>query len=115
MFTLLLELNDICEQWRIYFELQNSPKRGFAFDGEIIITIILMIFYCGLMVHITDTGAQKVFSCTSAHITETVLAHDQHWEEQSSLSSPLKVRGAISVIFGNQVSQRLPYCKRVEV
>jgi len=25
---------------------------------------------------------------TSAHITETVLAHDQQWEEQSSLSSP---------------------------
>ena len=41
------------------------------------------------MVHITDTKAQKVFSCWSAHITETVLAHDQHWEEQSSLSSPL--------------------------
>jgi len=39
-------------------------------------------------VHITDTRAQNVFSCTSAHITETVLAHDQHWEEQSSLSSP---------------------------
>ena len=47
-----------------------------------------MIFYCGLMVHNTDTRAQKVFCCTSAHITETVLAHDQHWEEQSSLSSP---------------------------
>jgi len=40
------------------------------------------------MVHITDTGAQKVFSCTSAYITEMVFAHDQHWEEQSSLSSP---------------------------
>jgi len=50
--------------------------------------LIIMIFYCGLMVHITDTRAQKVFRCTSAHITETVLAHDQHWEEQSSLSSP---------------------------
>ena len=47
-----------------------------------------MIFYYGLMVHITDTRAQKVYSCTSAHITETVLAHDQHWEEQSTLSSP---------------------------
>jgi len=47
-----------------------------------------MIFYCGLMVHITETRAHKVFCCTSAHITETVLAHDQHWEEQSSLSSP---------------------------
>jgi len=53
-----------------------------------IIIIITMIFYCGRTVHITDTRAQKVFSCTSAHITETVLAHDQHWEEQSSLSSP---------------------------
>jgi len=31
------------------------------------------------MVHITDTRAQKVFCCTSAHITETVLAHDQHY------------------------------------
>jgi len=40
------------------------------------------------MVHITDTRAQKVVSCTSAQITETVLAHDQHWEEQSSLSFP---------------------------
>jgi len=35
-------------------------------------------FYCGLMVHITDTRSQKVVSCTSAHITETVFAHDQH-------------------------------------
>ena len=46
-----------------------------------------MIFYCGLMVHITDTRAQKVVCYTSAHITETVFAHDQHWEEQSCLSS----------------------------
>ena len=30
----------------------------------------------------------KVVSYTSAHITETVLAHDQHLEEHSSLSSP---------------------------
>jgi len=50
--------------------------------------MIIMIFYCGLMVHITDTRTQKVVSYTSAHITETVFAHDQHWEEQSSLSSP---------------------------
>jgi len=40
------------------------------------------------MVHIKDTRAQKVVSYTSAHITETVFAHDQHWEEQSTLSSP---------------------------
>jgi len=37
---------------------------------------------------ITDTRAQKVVSYTSAHITETVFAHDQHWEEQSTLSPP---------------------------
>jgi len=49
---------------------------------------ILIIFYCKLMVHITDTRAQKVVSYTSAHITDTVFAHDQHWEEQSTLSSP---------------------------
>jgi len=49
---------------------------------------IIMIFYCGLMVHITDTRTQKVVSYTSAHITATVLAHNQHWEEHSSLSSP---------------------------
>jgi len=40
------------------------------------------------MVHITDTRAQKVIRCTTALITETVFAHDQHWEEQSCLSSP---------------------------
>jgi len=40
--------------------------------------IIIIIFYCGLMVHITDIGAQKAVSYTSAHITETVFAHDQH-------------------------------------
>jgi len=40
------------------------------------------------MVHITNTGAQNVVSYASAHITETVFAHDQHWEEQSALSSP---------------------------
>jgi len=40
------------------------------------------------MVHITDTRSQKVVSYTSAHITETVFAHDQHGEEHSALSSP---------------------------
>jgi len=40
------------------------------------------------MVHITATRARKVISCTSAHITETVFAHDQRWEEQIALSSP---------------------------
>jgi len=36
MFTLLLEeLNIICEQRWIQFELQNSPSRVFAFDGKI--------------------------------------------------------------------------------
>jgi len=49
---------------------------------------IIIIFYCGLMVHIIDTRAKTVVSYTSAHIAETVLVHDQHWEEQSTLSSP---------------------------
>jgi len=40
------------------------------------------------MVNITDTRAQKVVSYTSAHITKTVFAHDQHWEEQNTLFSP---------------------------
>jgi len=39
MFTLLLELNVVCEQRWIQFELQNRPSRGFAFDGKIYITI----------------------------------------------------------------------------
>ena len=37
----------------------------------------MLTFYCGLTVHITDTRAQKVAGCTSAQITETVLAHDR--------------------------------------
>jgi len=57
-------------------------------EPTILSTIIIIIFYCGLIVHITDTRAQKVPSYTSAHIAETVFAHDQHWEEQSTLSSP---------------------------
>ena len=51
-------------------------------------SIIITIFYCRLMVHITDTRAQKVVCYTSSHITETVFAHDQHWERQSTFSSP---------------------------
>jgi len=41
MFTLLLELNLICEQrWiGLQFELQNSPSRVFAFDGKIYTTV----------------------------------------------------------------------------
>jgi len=35
VFTLLLELNVICEQGWMQFELQNSPSRVFAFGGEI--------------------------------------------------------------------------------
>ena len=35
MLTLLLELNAICEQRWIQFELQNSPSRVSAFHGEI--------------------------------------------------------------------------------
>jgi len=39
MFMLLLELNVICEQRWIQFQLQNSPSRVFAFDGKIYTTI----------------------------------------------------------------------------
>jgi len=39
MFTLLLELNVICEQKWIQFELQNSPRTVFAFDGKMYTTI----------------------------------------------------------------------------
>jgi len=35
MFTLLQELNVICEQRWIQFELQNSPRSVFAFDDKI--------------------------------------------------------------------------------
>jgi len=34
MITLVLELNVICQQKWIQFELQNSPRRVFAFDGK---------------------------------------------------------------------------------
>ena len=69
--------------------LQRARPAGPSFSHSVLsIMIMILIFYCGLMVHITDTRAQKVVSYTSAHITETVFAHDQHWEEQSSLSSP---------------------------
>jgi len=50
------------------------------------------------VVHITDTRAQNVFSCASAHITETVLAHDQHWEEQSSLSFKKSTTWHVNVV-----------------
>ena len=36
----------------------------------------------------TETNQTVDLHDQPAHITETVLAHDQHWEEQSSLSSP---------------------------
>jgi len=39
MFMLLLELNVICEQKWIQFELQGSPSRVFAFNGKIYTTI----------------------------------------------------------------------------
>jgi len=49
------------------------------------------------MVHITDTRSQKVVSYTSAHITETVFAHDQHWEEHSALSVCVRVKVMVCV------------------
>jgi len=34
---------------------------------------------------ISQTQKHKKASYTSAHITETVFAHDQHWDEQSTI------------------------------
>jgi len=67
---------------KLYFI--SGAKCIFEHDKFIIITIL----YCGFVVHITDTRAQKVVSYTSARITQTVFAHDQHWSEQNTLSSP---------------------------
>jgi len=39
MFTLLPELNVVCGQRCIQFELQNCPSRAFAIDGKILTTI----------------------------------------------------------------------------
>jgi len=41
MFTLLLELNVICEQRWMQFELKYSPSRVFGFHGKIYTTICL--------------------------------------------------------------------------
>jgi len=74
---------------------QNVPCKAASADGNaalmhslLCFSFIIMIFYYGLMVHITETRAQKLIGYTSAHVTETMFAHDHHWEEQSSLSSP---------------------------
>ena len=59
--------------WNLYRTVRNSifcPYRV-SYIGLLGIRII-MIFYCGLMVHITDTRAQKEVRYISAHITETV-------------------------------------------
>ena len=86
----LLVLDQLCPTeipyWAKHYHFLNQGRT--LYDILIIIIIIIMIFYCGLVVHIPDTRAQKVVSYTPAHITETVFAHDQHWEEQSCLSSP---------------------------
>jgi len=82
----------------------------------VLIIIIIMVFYYGLMVHITDTRAQKVVSYTSAHITETVFAHDQHWEEQSTLSSPQLYRHSQEHRKWTNIQQRItqPVLVRVQ-
>jgi len=55
----------------------GKPRKGSSETAGVkpLMIRMIMIFYCGLMVHITDTRAQKVFCCASPHITETVLAH----------------------------------------
>jgi len=43
---------------------------------------LIAFFYCGHVVHITDTiidtRAQKMVSHTAVRITESVFLHDQH-------------------------------------
>jgi len=41
VFTLLLELNDMCGQRWIQFEFQNIPSRTFAIDGKLYTTIFI--------------------------------------------------------------------------
>jgi len=62
----LLELNVICEQKWIQFELQNSPRRFSVFDGKIF-TNILQTCEIGSQLKIFDifrkiTLQQKKFS-----------------------------------------------------
>ena len=57
-------------------QLFTDPENSEWFS--IISIIIIVMFFCGLMVYIANTGAQKVVSYTSAHITEMMFAHDQH-------------------------------------
>ena len=50
---------------------------------------IIILFYWGLVVHITDTikdtRAQKMVGNAVVRITESVFPHDQHWEEQNTV------------------------------
>jgi len=79
------QVNNIIANFMVYedrlqtnlLQLFTDPENSEWFSILSVI-IIIIIFYCGLMVHITNTGAQKVVSYTSAHITETMFAHDQH-------------------------------------
>jgi len=76
------QVNSIVANFMVYedrlqtnlLQLFTDPENSEWFS----IISIIIIFYCGLMVHITNTGAQKVVSYTSARITETMFAHDQH-------------------------------------
>jgi len=53
---------------------------------------MFILFYRRLVIHITKTIEQckstKMRSYCGYHITEYVLAHDQHWEEQNTLTTP---------------------------
>jgi len=49
--------------------MKTPPAMRKLWNNGLKLIIIIIIFYCGLMFHITDTRAQKVASYTSAHIT----------------------------------------------
>jgi len=58
-----------CEYQKLNREIKQARLVNIVLDAVNNI-IIIMIFYCGLVVHITDTRTQKVVSYASAHITE---------------------------------------------
>jgi len=59
MFTLQLKLNVTYEQKWIKFELHNSPRRVFAFDGKIYTTVHLANLWNRITTKIFDISEQS--------------------------------------------------------
>jgi len=68
MFTLLLELNVVCEQRWIQFELQNSLSRSFATDGKIctVVSQICTVIFAKYALSFSKkiTSQLKFFLCS---------------------------------------------------